>query len=134
MFWWYQNPKNIPLVSILKMNFMENYNKGGRPPKSNSQKKKYKVDVKMATEEYYSLKSKASEANLTISEYMRQCIAGSSVRERITPEVQGYIRKLSGMANNLNQIARQANAQGYTNARREYIYLAEKIDEIIERL
>ena len=38
------------------------------------------------------------------------------------------IRKISGMANNLNQIARKANAAGYTNVRAEYLYLADKID------
>ncbi|BAX80822.1 MobC family plasmid mobilization relaxosome protein [Labilibaculum antarcticum] len=113
---------------------MANFNKGGRPRKSTAQKKRYKVDVKMATEEYYVLKSKAQKANLTISEYMRQCIAVSSVRERITPEVQIYIRKLCGMANNLNQIARKANAQGYTNVRKEYIHLADQIDQLIDRL
>jgi hypothetical protein len=113
---------------------MNIFNKGGRPKKSNSQKKKYKVDVKMATEEYYTLKTKASKANLNISEYMRQCIAESSVRERITPEVQAYVRQLCGMANNLNQIARKANAQGYTNVRKEYIDLADKIDRLIDRL
>ncbi|MBI9059091.1 MAG: plasmid mobilization relaxosome protein MobC [Labilibaculum sp.] len=113
---------------------MENFKKGGRPRKSISQIRKYRVNVKMNTEEYYRLKAKSNKAKLSISEYMRQCITESSVRERITPEVQNQIRKLCGMANNLNQIARKVNAQGYTNARREYIYLAEKIDEIIDQL
>lgn len=113
---------------------MENYKKGGRPRKSISQKRKYRVNVKMNTGEYYSLKAKANHAKLSLSEYMRQCIAESTVRERLTPEVQTYIRKLCGMANNLNQIAKQANAQGYTNARKEYIYLAEKIDKVIGQL
>jgi hypothetical protein len=35
------------------------------------------------------------------------------------------------MANNLNQIARKANAQGYLNARREYFFLADKIDSLL---
>jgi hypothetical protein len=36
------------------------------------------------------------------------------------------------MGNNLNQIARKANAEGYLNARSEYLYLADKIDNVIE--
>jgi hypothetical protein len=44
------------------------------------------------------------------------------------------IRKLSGMGNNLNQIARKANAEGYTNARSEYFYLADKIDNVINTI
>lgn len=113
---------------------MENFKKGGRPRKSVSQKRKHRVNVKMNTLEYYNLKTKANRAKLSLSEYMRQCIDESTVRERLTPEVQTYIRKLCGMTNNLNQIAKQANAQGYTNVRREYFYLAEKIDKVIDQL
>jgi hypothetical protein len=40
------------------------------------------------------------------------------------------IRKLSGIGNNLNQIARKANAEGYINVRTEYLYLADKIDRV----
>lgn len=113
---------------------MENSKKGGRPRKSSSQKKKYKVGFKMATADYYSLRMKARKANMTISEYVRESVTHSLVRERLTPEVQGYVRQLCGMANNLNQIARKANAQGYTNARREYMYLAERIDQLLKEL
>lgn len=36
------------------------------------------------------------------------------------------------MGNNLNQIARKANVEGYLNARSEYLYLADRIDKVIE--
>jgi hypothetical protein len=36
------------------------------------------------------------------------------------------------MGNNLNQIARRANKEGYTDAREEYLRLANKIDDVIE--
>lgn len=113
---------------------MENFNKGGRPRKSSSQKKKYKVGFKIATADYYSLKMKARKANMTISEYVRECVAHSSVRERLTTEVQSYVRQLCGMANNLNQIARKANVQGYVSVRSEYIHLAEKMDQLLKKL
>ncbi|WP_221932393.1 MobC family plasmid mobilization relaxosome protein [Carboxylicivirga sp. M1479] len=109
-------------------------NKGGRPRLSASQKKKYKVDVKMSTEDYYTLKSKAMKAGMTKSEYIRQCINNSSVRERLSPEHQKQIRQLCGMANNLNQIARKANAQGYSNARSKYLHLAKQIDQLLNQL
>ena len=109
-------------------------NKGGRPRLSASKKKKYKVDVKMSTEDYYTLKSKAMEAGMNKSEYMRQCIHNSSVKERLSPEHQKMIRQLCGMANNLNQIARKANAHGYNNARSEYLHLANQIDQLLNLL
>jgi len=110
---------------------MKNQNKSGRPIKEIAIKKGYRVNVKMATEEYYTLKAKAKEAGVTISECMRRCIKNSVIIQRHSPEILDHIRKLSGMANNLNQIARKANAQGYLNARGEYFFLADKIDSLL---
>ena len=74
------------------------------------------------------------DAGMTKSEYMRECIHSSSVIELLNPEHQKLIRQLCGMANNLNQIARKANAQGYVDARDEYFFLAEKIDQLLNQL
>ncbi len=106
--------------------------KSGRPTKKKGEKRSYKVCVKMDTREYISLKAKANSAGISRSEYVRQSLAESIIRPRLTPELNDYIRKLSGMGNNLNQIARKANAEGYTSARSEYLYLADKIDNVIE--
>jgi hypothetical protein len=38
------------------------------------------------------------------------------------------------MANNLNQVAHKANAQGYLNARSEYLQLADRIDNLINHI
>ena len=38
----------------------ERNNRGGRPPKSTTDKLKYRVTVKLATPDYYTLKSRAS--------------------------------------------------------------------------
>lgn len=91
------------------MKTIENRNTNGRPPKRPVEKKKYKVTLKMATEEFYSLKAKARLAGITRSEYIRRCIAASIVRQRLSPELMNHLRQLSGMANNVNQIAHKAN-------------------------
>ena len=70
-------------------------NKGGRPTKKLSEKRKYRITVKMATEEYYAMKLKAKNAGA-----------------RLTTEQADYIRKLCGMANNLNQLTRKAHREG----------------------
>ena len=110
---------------------MKTQNKNGRPIKEIAFKKGYRVNVKMATEEYYTLKAKAKDAGINISECMRRCIKNCVIQQRLSPEMLDHIRKLSGMANNLNQIARKANAQGYLNARREYFFLADQIDSLL---
>ena len=101
------------------MKTIKNQNRYGRPAKSAAEKKGYKVSLKMATEEYYSLKSKARLAGINLSEYIRSVIRKSEVKQRLSPEHLGHIRQLSGMVNNIKQIARNANAAGYAEACKE---------------
>ena len=84
------------------MKTIKNPNRNGRPKKCVAEKKSYKVSLKMATEEYYSFKSKARLAGINLSEYMRQVIGKSEIKQRLSSEHLGYIRQLSGIANNLN--------------------------------
>ena len=107
-------------------------NKGGRPPKSMGCKKTYRVNLKMNTEEYYTLKAQASEAGVTLSEYIRLAVSNSSIKQRFTLDQLDYIRKICGMANNLNQIAHKANIAGYEDVRIEYLFFAEKIDKLLK--
>lgn len=110
------------------------FNKGGRPRKLAGEKMSYKVTVKMSTVEYYALKSKAKDAEVSLSEFVRSSIMHTSVIQRLTPEMHSEIRKLSGMANNLNQIAKKANALSYNHVRTEYLFLANKIDRLLNKM
>ena len=87
-------------------------NKGGRPTKKLSEKRKYRITVKMATEEYYAMKLKAKNAGVSASEIVRMAIRDCHIRARLTTEQADYIRKLCGMANNLNQLTRKAHREG----------------------
>ena len=91
----------------VKGNKRERANKGGCPVKEATEKLKYRVTVKMATEDYYLLKSKAKSAGVSASEFIRGCITEGGVKERLSKEHGDLIRKLCGMANNLNQLARK---------------------------
>ena len=46
-------------------------NKGGRPTKKLSEKRKYRITIKMATEEYYAMKLKAKNAGVSASVRLR---------------------------------------------------------------
>ena len=116
------------------MKTIKNRNANGRPVKKTSEKKAYKVTLKMATEEYYSLKAKARLAGVNRSEFIRQCIRSGVVKQRLTPEMMGHIRQLSGMANNVNQIARTANAVGYIEVHNNCLVMNERIDKVIKRI
>lgn len=113
---------------------IQNKNRSGRPKKSLGEKKNYRINLKLGTEEYYSLLSKVKKAGTTKSEFIRTCLKKGYVKERLSSEVIGYIRDVSGMANNLNQLARQANAQGYTAVRDQFLHFAERFDNLLNML
>ena len=109
-------------------------NKNGRPVKRLGEKMAYHINVKTGTIDYYTLKAKAREADVGFSECIRQLIRRAYVKQRLSSELHGPIRKLSGMANNLNQVARKANAGGYSDARLESLYQAGKIDILLNQI
>lgn len=109
-------------------------NIGGRPIKGAAEKLKYRIVVKLCTADYYSFKARAAEAGMTPAELARKALLGIQITPRMSTEQNQFIRALSGMANNLNQIARKANAAGYRDARNEYLYLADKVDKLLNQL
>lgn len=115
-------------------NGRERANKGGRPVKGTTEKLKYRITVKMATEDYYLLKSKAKSAGVSASEFIRGCITEGGVKERLSKEHGDLIRKLCGMANNLNQLARKANAEGYASVFIPCRTLMIEIDNLVNRI
>lgn len=93
---------------------MKRAKKGGRPRKADAEKLNYKLTVKLCTKDYFSLKAKAVTAGMSPSEFARAAIIDCRITPRLTPQEAGWIRDLSGMCNNLNQLARQANRDGFT--------------------
>lgn len=115
-------------------NGRERANKGGRPVKGTTEKLKYRITVKMATEDYYLLKSKSKSAGVSTSEFIRGCIKEGGIKERLSKEHGDLIRKLCGMANNLNQLARKANAGGDASVFVTCRTLMIEIDNLVNRI
>lgn len=113
---------------------MEQKNKGGRPTKTLSEKRKYQVLLRLNTMEYYTLLGKAHEASITRTEFLRQLITKAEVKARIKPEEMQLIRTVSGTANNLNQIAHRLNAFGIYALNEDLHALKVLIHELIKRL
>ena len=107
------------------------YKKGGRPTKGVAEKKKYRITVKLNTQDYYTLKGKAKNAGISMSEFVRKVLEEGNVIERLTVEQAGFIRKLCGMANNLNQLAHRANAEEFHAVAPFHKIIIGKIDEIL---
>lgn len=126
----------VQSVTTLKNQNMENKerNKGGRPKKEATEKLKYRVTVKMATADYYSLLTRSHEAGISPSEYMRECLRNGHVKERLSEEHADFVRKLCGMANNLNQLAHKANAGGFHDERWDCKVAVARIHELITKI
>ncbi len=109
-------------------------NTGGRPRKEEWVKLKYRLPaVKVNTEEYFVVKEKAKAAGVTLTEFIRQCAFSGEVIARVTPEQMNLIRDLAGMGNNVNQLARQANAAGYRSDVRRFSALGVELMNIIDK-
>ena len=126
-----RSPSNqIKETSMIKTE----YKKGGRPTKGAAEKKKYRITVKLNTQDYYTLKGKAKSAGVTMSEFVRKVLDKGNVIERLTVEQADFIRKLCGIANNLNQLAHRANADGFHAVAPFHKTIIGKIDEILTQV
>lgn len=76
------------------------------------------------------LKEKAKKVGLTESEFLRSCIKGYKIKEQPTEEIKNFQRDITGIANNINQIARIANNSRYIS-NNELNYVQNKVIDFI---
>ena len=81
-------------------------------------------------EEENLLKAKSKKSGLNESEFLRSCIKGYKIKEQPTAEIREFTKQISGIANNINQIAIRTNIRGYVGAD-ELNYLKNTINKFI---
>lgn len=59
------------------------------------------------------LQEKSNKAGLSEAEFIRCLIRGTKLKERPNKDMSEFIKQITGMANNMNQIARAINRSGY---------------------
>ena len=85
---------------------------GNRRYRSN--KKLYKVSFKLSEEDKRLLEDGAQKAGMNISEYLRNLVRGGGNMDASFATDRGnFIRQITGIATNVNQIAKVVNTQGY---------------------
>jgi hypothetical protein len=112
----------------------KNKRKGGRPTKGITQRKKRIVSIRFSEMEYYAIKRRASLAGMTVSAYSHSAILNGKVVETVKKEDMDLLRKLSGEANNLNQIAHKANTYRMPYLEKEVKNVLNFFTEIINNL
>ena len=89
-----------------------------------------KKQIWINQEEEKLLKEKSKKAGLNESEFLRSCIKGYKIKEQPTKEIRDFIKQISGIANNINQIAIRVNIRGYAQ-NDELEYLKNTINKFI---
>ena len=112
-------------------NKKRNKPKKGRPAKGD-EKLSTSINLKLTEEDFKTVKEKAEKLGMKATQYAREMTLKGGIKSRFTLEELDLIRKLAGMANNLNQIARQANKTGFSNSAMEVIIISEEIKKLLD--
>ena len=70
----------------------------------------------------------------SLSTIVYELAVNGYVREPISQEVLSLLRSLAGMANNLNQIAREAHVSHFLQVEERAMEAARKIDDLIIKI
>ena len=90
----------------------------GRPPKE-ADKLSRSINLKLTAADYETVQKKAAKVKLTATQYAREMTLNVGVKSRFTVEELDLMRKLSGEANNLNQLTKRANQAGFAHVGNE---------------
>ena len=102
----------------------------GRPAKE-SAKLTHSINLKLTEADFVALHQKAANLGMTATQYARQMTLTGTIVDRYTKEQLDLRRKLAGMANNLNQIAKQANKSGFLEAGMDIIIVVEQLKKLL---
>lgn len=107
---------------------ISNQNKAKKKPKEKV------ISARISDIELLALKKRAKDAGVSLSKFVRSVLLNGKVVQRISKSDADILRKLSGEANNLNQLARTANKEGFKNVASDMINLRVIIVSIIKQL
>ena len=104
--------------------------KRGRPAKETA-KLTRSINLKLTEVNFAALRQKAASLGMTATQYARQMALTGKIVDRYTKEELDLRRKLAGMANNLNQIAKQANKSGFLEVGLDIVIVVEQLKKLL---
>ena len=110
---------------------MENRKKKGRPSKGEN-KLTVSINLKLTQKEYNSVKGKSDILGIKPTQYAREMTINGGIKSRFTLDELDLMRKLAGMANNLNQVAKRVNRNEFLQVGLDLVILAGKIKELVD--
>lgn len=106
--------------------------KRGRPKKAIT--RSVSLVVRITPTERLAIAGKARNVGMRISDWFRQSAKTSAIRPRLSTEETGYLRTLSGMANNLNQLTKLAHKGGLLSLMGSLRSLLNEVERLMERI
>ena len=125
--------KNNLSISRINMSIKEK-KLGGRPKLASYQKRTKCFRVMFTENDYIYIQSKAEQARLSVNEFCHQAAMDCQVCQRISPEMVSAIRDLSGIANNVNQIAHQMHIDGLETVKQQCFSIISEVSRIITQV
>lgn len=109
-------------------------NVGGRPRKGQYDQRRHHHKVSYNDEEEAVIQMKAEEYHQSDATYLHDIALNGKVYAHLTEENTEQLRILCGMANNTNQIAHKANAEGLSKFVEEAELLVRLLYDLVVRI
>jgi hypothetical protein len=106
-------------------------NAGGRPVKIDKLLKR--VRIRLSDKDMTQCQKKAKQANLSLPEYIRAIVLKGKVTNIFSEEERQHKIQLIGMANNLNQLAKEAHTYGLVSVENDLKESLRDVREILDR-
>ena len=114
---------------------MKNFrNNAAKTEAATKQKKMHVVSTRLDDGQYQQVMENCRKSGRKFSEFWRRALLSVVVKPIATPEDLGILRKIAGMSNNLNQLARRANEGGFQLVKWEVEGLAAKWKTLYHQL
>ena len=99
-----------------------------------ARKQEYRITLRCNTACNFKLRALARAAGIPRTEVLRQLILNGSVRERLRSEHLEWLAQLKGLARNLNQLTRLANAKGLAAVRVRHAAIVTASEKLLKQI
>lgn len=109
-------------------------NKGGRPKKTTDKKSKA-ITIRFTKAQHARVNAKRKKANFkSMSEFIAHAALHNPIQQHFLKSEVDFVKTLSGMAGNINQIAHQANISGVKGLEDEAKAALDEIREFVQKV